>query len=95
MERKCSNCGTWNTNEARCTNCGTALTAELQREERIQKEKKRIEVRPPDFVTAYGERLKNSKNPLLKGLYYIGFSVWFVIMSIVSFFLFMIAWGPG
>jgi hypothetical protein len=96
IKRKCPSCSTWNTKgEHRCKTCGVALQAELIIEEEYHaREKKRLE-RPRTKLDELVESLKGSRNPLVRILYFIVYSIWLVYIGILGFILWLIAWTPG
>ncbi|NND95611.1 MAG: hypothetical protein HKN45_12170 [Flavobacteriales bacterium] len=93
ISRKCPNCSTWNGEESHCINCGEVLDPELIRKEK-DKESPHAN-RVPNSVDIAFHKMKNSKWLIVRVLFWIGFSVWFVLFSILSFFIALIAWTPG
>lgn len=93
-ERKCSNCGTW-TFKTPCDSCGQELDpVKLQQAKKeVQEAEKALE--PTPKLDAFFLKWKSTKNPIFKIFYWIAYSVWLVYLGIMSFILFMVAWGPG
>ncbi len=96
IERKCPECGTWNTSgEAHCVSCGAVLDPHLRIEtEAKQREERRLSV-PRGRLDAFVDRFKASRNPFVKALYLVLSALWFVYWVIMSFILWAIAAGPG
>jgi hypothetical protein len=94
-EQKCSQCKTWNTNEKRCTNCNAPLVAaEVNKDYRalIDAEDAQKPVTKAELL--FG-KMKDSPNVLVRGLYYVLFSISTVYFVLVSFTLYMVAAMPG
>lgn len=95
MERKCTNCGTWNRNNDFCTQCAKAISPkELQKIDVVKKEKVARNARK-GRLDLFVEKVKTSTNPFVIVLYKTVSFIWFVYMAILSFFLWFIAAGPG
>lgn len=95
MERKCHKCSTWNTDNDFCTNCGEAISPkEVLKKEQVQKDLK-AQLIPKGKVDVLLNKFKNSKNPFVKVLYVVCFSLWTIYMAIMTFFLWFVALGPG
>ena len=95
IERKCLNCGTWNTTEDCCNNCGSPVS---QREiDRVsQKEKRLIESqKPKDAFELFTEKLQNHRYLFVRIIYKIGYSIAVVFGAIGAFFAWMIALANG
>lgn len=93
ISRKCPRCKTWNGEESHCISCGEVLDPEIIREEK-DKASYHANKGPSSIDKAfYG--MKNSKWILVRALFWIGYSIWFVLFSILSFFIALIAWTPG
>ena len=96
ISRKCNRCGTWTVDNDRCSNCGNEINFEkIKRRDQKKQTQKIIQEKGPDQIERFLNRFKNSRFILVKGLYYLLYSVWFVLASIVSFFMFLTAMGPG
>ncbi len=93
VSRKCPACNTWNGEEAHCSNCGEVIDPWLIREEK-DKDSHHAN-RPPSLLDQMFDGMKYSKWILVRGLFWIGYSIWFVFFSILSFILAIIAWTPG
>ena len=95
VERKCGNCQTWNIDRDYCSQCGVIISAELKG--RIEHEKKEEAIRnaPKEKFEIFLEKWKGSSNILLKGLYYICYSIAFIFFSIAGLFAYMAAAANG
>lgn len=95
IQRRCPSCRAWNGDEDHCIHCGEVLDPELIRENQHAIREERRKKERPSQLDMFVESWKNSRWLLLRGLYWVAYSVWFVIFSIVSFFLVLIAGTPG
>lgn len=95
MQRKCPKCGTWNRSEDYCTQCGETLNYMLIRKKEDAKRIELLNNRPPDSLDKFLTNFKNSKFLLVRAVYYVLYSVWFLFAVIVSSFLYVVAAGPG
>ena len=95
IQRRCPSCGAWNGDEDNCTHCGQVLNPKLIRDKQDAAREERRKKERPSQLDEFVESWKNSRWLLLRGLYWVAYSVWFVIFSIVSFFLVLIAGTPG
>ena len=95
MERKCRKCNTWNTDNDFCTNCNAPLSPqEIRKAEVAELERKEAD-KPKDKVDLFLEKMKDSRYILVRGLYYICFSLWAAFMAVLAFFLWLVAATPG
>lgn len=95
MQRKCPKCGTWNGSEDNCISCGEVLNYSLIRKKEDTKRIEAFSSRPPDWFDKFLHNFKNSKYILIRAVYYMLYSVWFLFALLVSSFLYMVAAGPG
>jgi len=93
-ERKCSSCGEWNMQDV-CSVCGQDLNPKRERIRKIREVQKKKEEEEPSRLETFLLIWKETKNPILKIFYWMGYSVWVVYMAILSMIAFCIAWGPG
>lgn len=88
IERKCTNCSTWNAENDFCSKCGTVISPLLIEEER---ERKREELREnvlPSKIDLFIHRWKNSRFILLRWIYYFLYTIGFIFFAIGGF----VAW---
>lgn len=96
IHRKCPHCSTWNNDEEHCKNCGELIDpVKVREKESVEREKRRILLRKPTELDRLFEKFSNSKNPLIRGLYYILYGIWFVFAAIIGFILYLIMLTPG
>lgn len=95
IERRCPNCHAWNTDEQHCTICGEILDPNLIREAQDEERARQKAQDPVPWLDSFIDGMKNSRWLLVRGLYWLAYSVWFVLMSIVSFILLLVAGTPG
>lgn len=93
-ERKCGNCGEWNTVSV-CTSCGSELDPKKIRVQKIRAVQEEKKLEPKLKMDIFFAKWKATRNPFLKLGYWIGYSIWTIYMGIISFILLFIAWGPG
>lgn len=93
-ERKCSSCGEWNSKDI-CAFCGQDLNPKRVRIKKIREVKNKKEAEVPPKLEVFLLRWKETRNPVLKVLYWLGYSIWFLYMAILSAIAFLVAWGPG
>lgn len=94
MERKCLNCGHWNTDEAFCSKCGAAISPNQVKKARSDERAKRIKV-DKSKLDEFASKWKNTDNPFLKLAYKVAYFFWMLYIGIISFILWFIALGPG
>ena len=94
VERKCSGCGVWISADV-CPKCGLDSNPKRVRVQKIREVKTQKESEEPEKIELLLQKWKNTKNPILKTTYWIGYSVWLVYFSILSFIAFLVAWLPG
>lgn len=94
-EQKCSKCGKWNQNEIVCINCGFPLTAKGLNEAYKAKIIKEDNEKKESKFFLFLEKMKTSKNIIVKGTYYLLFSIWSIYMFFVSIVVFIAATTPG
>ncbi len=93
--RKCPKCNHWNAEEDYCQSCGYLLNHQIRLELEDKARDEEAKNRIPEGIEKFLLQMKTSKWMLIRGLYYVLYSVWFLIFSIVSFFIALIALGPG
>ncbi len=94
VERKCLGCGTWVSTDV-CPKCGLNTNPKKIRVDKIREIKSKKEAQNSSRLELILKKWKNTKNPFFKMSYWIGYSIWLIYMAILSFFAFIIAWGPG
>ena len=93
--RKCPECSTWNTDSDYCGNCGRLINPYLEIKQENEQREAAIKNRTKDRVDLFLEQFKQSRWWAVKALYYLLYSVWFLLFGLVSFFIYMVAAGPG
>lgn len=93
--KKCPKCETWNEDKEHCTNCGELLDYWKIREQEVAAKDKEFAERPIPKTDQFFIDMKSSRFLLVRMVYYILYSVWAIVMAIVTFFMMMIAYGPG
>ena len=95
MARRCKKCNTWNEDVDYCKNCGEVISLELQEKLDWEVKKNIIENKAPDQLDVFFEGFKNSRFFLIRAVYFVLHSVWVMLISILTFFMYFIAVGPG
>ncbi len=95
VNRKCPKCHTWNTDNDYCTNCNELLNHQIRLKEAEQARQTEWDNRKLDKIDATIKRMQYSKYAVVRILFYFVYSVWMIIFWISSFFITMIAMGPG
>jgi hypothetical protein len=94
IERKCLNCGTWNGAQHFCTSCHTAISPEaIQKSENAVRAQELL-LQKPDKLDLLFDKAKHSRFLLVRILFYILYSVGFIVFAIGAFAAYLIAWYP-
>ncbi len=93
--RKCPNCKSWNTGVDYCTSCNHLLNYQIRLEQEQEQRESDWRNREKDKMDIYLAKFKNSSFWPVKALYYVLYSIWFILFTLVSFFIYMVAAGPG
>jgi len=82
LQIKCRSCKTWNDGGDYCVKCNAVIS--MREEERIETEiKKEIERnKPKDKFELFIEKYKSHPNIVLRGIFYIFYSVYMVFLAI-------------
>lgn len=94
-EQKCSQCKTWNQNQMRCTNCNAPLVSEEVNKDYRAKIDEEDALKPASKAEILFGKMKDSPYVLVRGFYYVLFSISTVYFVLVSFTLYMVAAMPG
>lgn len=95
VQRKCSECQTWNNDVDFCSNCGTIVSSVLIEEQREISRENRRKNAAPSGLELFIEKWANSKYFLLRLLYKIVYSIVFIFFAIASFFAYLAASPNG
>ncbi|MES2628504.1 MAG: hypothetical protein V4616_05995 [Bacteroidota bacterium] len=93
--RKCPNCGTWNTDTDHCESCDHLLNYQVKLVQEQEQREQDWREREKDKMDLYLARFRNSRYWPVKVVYYILYSVWFLLFTIVSFLAFVVLSHPG
>lgn len=95
IQRRCSNCGTWNGNVDYCTNCNHPISiVAIEKIERIEKAEIAAN-KPPDKLDIALEKYKNHPFFLVRWIYFVVHSIFLLFMGIGSLIAYFIAWTAG
>lgn len=91
VERKCLQCGTWNTDEKYCKKCGNPI--EHEEIVRLEEKAKRIAElnKPKDKYELFVEKCKNHNNFIVRIGYHIMHTIGVVFAAIGAFMAWLIA----
>jgi len=95
VERKCGNCQTWDIDKDYCTECNVIISAELKDKLAYEQKEKELRNAPKEKFEIFLEKWKSSSNYILKGLYYICYSIAFIFFSIAGFLAYLAAASNG
>ena len=95
VKRKCASCNTWNNDEDYCTVCNTTLSPIIIENIREEEREEIRRNKPPTKLDIFIEKWKNSSNILIKGSYYILYTIGFIFFSIAGFFAWLAATPNG
>ncbi len=94
--RKCSECGTVSINSDYCDKCGalinTILRRKLEREEKAKEQQAKTANKEPNAITAFFENARKHKNPIIRVIATIFYSIWMVVFMIGAFFAYIIGY---
>ena len=85
LQIKCKSCKTWNVDVDYCINCNAVIS--MEEEARLEDEviAEAIRNKPKSKLDLVIEKYKNHPNIIVKGIFYIFYSVYFIVMSIGAF----------
>lgn len=95
VQRKCSQCATWNNDEDYCVNCGNVLSPQLIEVEKEKVRKKRRESALPSKLDVFIDHWKGSKYWVFRALYQLLYSVAVIFFSIGAFFAWLVTGAYG
>jgi len=96
IERKCPECGKWTDGSlTHCNYCNGLIDpskiierdAAAYENEWLSNQKSKLDL--------FAKRIKEHKNPLVKGAFYTVYGLWLVYMGILTAILYIIAFLPG
>ncbi len=91
----CPKCHTWNNDRDYCEKCNHLLNHEIARKIEVEIQEEKEANRELDAVDIFIHKVKNSRFLLVRGVYYLFYSIWFIYTVIVSIGVAIIAAGPG
>lgn len=95
VSMRCPKCKTWTRDSDYCQNCNEFLDFTKTRDAELEERKQVEAAKPPDKIDVFFHRFKHSRFWPVRAVYYFFYSIWFVLSAIVSFFMLMMAAGPG
>lgn len=95
MERKCTNCGTWNTRNDFCVKCASPISPKEIEKVRVEKRKETLQKRPKAKLDIFIEKCKTSSNPFVRGGYHTASFLWSIYIATITFLMWCVAVGPG
>ncbi len=95
IQRKCNQCGTWNTDVDFCANCNTPVSIKaietIEFKQKVLAEK----AKPKDKFDIIFDKLKHHRFFPVRLFYHILNSVFMIFMGIGGFIAYIIAWTAG
>lgn len=95
VQRKCDKCGKWNGAADYCLTCGNPISPVVLEEIKQKQQQRRAKEENPDKFDAAMLRMKNSPNFIVKGIYYLLYSIWTIFFIVLTFCLWLVAATPG
>jgi hypothetical protein len=85
LQIKCRKCNTWNNGGNYCEKCGAVIS--MEEEERLAQKIKKEELAksPKDKFTLFIDKYKHHPNFVLRGIFYIFYSVYLIFAAIGGF----------
>jgi|GEM_PF-1668319 len=85
VEIKCKSCNTWNIDADYCSNCNVVISMEEEAKLEAKIEAKKNKNKPKSKFDVFIENWKNHPNLILKGVFYILYSIYFIFASVGAF----------
>lgn len=82
VEIKCRSCNTWNKDVDYCVNCNAVISMEEEAKIEAEIEAEKIRNIPKSKFDVFVEKWKNHPNILLKAVFYVFYSVYFIFTGI-------------
>ena len=95
VQRKCSECHTWNSDVDYCVNCGTLVSSVLIEKHREVKRQHLRDIRAPGSLELFIQKWKGSDYLVLRVLYKIVYTIAFMFFAVASFFAYLAASPNG
>ena len=95
VQRKCTNCQTWNSDVDYCSKCGALISSTIIEEHREVKRENRRKNKAPSDLELFIKKWEGSKYLVLRILYKIVYTVAFIFFAIASFFAYLAAAPSG
>ncbi|MDX1350054.1 MAG: PspC domain-containing protein [Putridiphycobacter sp.] len=95
IQRRCTNCGTWNGDVDHCENCNNPISIkEIERIEHIKKEEIAAQ-QPKEKLEIFIDKYKQHPFFMVRLIFFILNSIFMVFMGIGSLIAYFIAWTAG
>lgn len=85
----CFQCQKWSNDTKICEHCGAVISQELKDDIQRKEKAKLNPPKPPSALERAFNYLKSSTNPILKMIYYILMTIWFIYVGIVMFIMYL------
>jgi uncharacterized membrane protein YvbJ len=95
MDIKCTECGHWNKDLDFCEKCNSPVSAKQVQKTRDQQRKEKTKFRKANSVDLWLGKMSKSENIFVKVFYRVIYSAWFIIMSLISLAIYLVAGTPG
>jgi len=91
----CLQCREWSSNTDVCEHCGYVISQEVK-DEIVRKEYERLNPpKPPSWLARTMDKLRTSKNPFLKLIYFILMGIYMLYAGIVMIIMYIAASAVG
>ncbi|HLW40443.1 MAG TPA: hypothetical protein VKX31_08635 [Brumimicrobium sp.] len=91
----CFHCSKWSVQPEICEHCDQIISRRLEKEIQQKEIDRLTPPKPPSRIKKAMEYLKNSKNPLLKAIYYILVSISLLYIGIMMLIMYIISMATG
>ena len=85
----CFQCNQWSNDTNICEHCGYIISQEIKDEIKRKEKAKLHPPKPPSAIERAMNYLKTSPNPILKLIYYILMTIWFIYVGIVMLIMYI------
>ncbi|MCX6181362.1 MAG: hypothetical protein NT150_05510 [Bacteroidetes bacterium] len=95
ISKRCPKCHTWNNDRDYCEQCNQLLNHETARKIEVEQQEQQHLNREKDSVDIFLHNMRHSRYIIIRAVFYLFYSVWFVFTAIVSLGVAIVAAGPG
>lgn len=85
----CFQCRQWSNDTKICEHCDLIISQELKDEIKRKEKEKLYPPKPPSGLARALDYLRTSSNPILKLIYYILMTIWFIYVGIIMLIMYI------